>query len=275
MEPEIWVNIVLPIDLKGRYQISSYGNCKRVGYFTKKSKWKPDLIYTLSKAGRYIKISVKHEGKTHNISLHRLVCYAFHPNPDNKPQVNHKDTNKQNNHKDNLEWCTQPENIQHAQSMGILPYARPKIKVYKRKEDKLHKPPIKVINIETGEIFISTEELCNIKGLNIKSIRRQISGERYCHTPYRYVGRENNVKFKPVVVKPIKIPFVRPPKKEYIPHPIIPKKMVMYDLNGNELKVFDSAKEAARYAGSNYDTFRRAIKKSPNSFTKGYVWSYA
>lgn len=56
--------------------------------------------------------------KTHRV--HRLVAQAFIPNPDNKPFVNHKDSNRQNNHVDNLEWVTAKENTDHAVACGRL-----------------------------------------------------------------------------------------------------------------------------------------------------------
>jgi hypothetical protein len=51
--------------------------------------------------------------------IHRLVAQTFIPNPENKPEVNHKDGNKHNCYYKNLEWVTPSENKQHAFDTGL------------------------------------------------------------------------------------------------------------------------------------------------------------
>lgn len=63
-------------------------------------------------------LDVKLHGKS--LLLHRVIAKAFVLNPDNKPEVNHKDGIKVNCDTDNLEWCTRSENMKHATRLGLV-----------------------------------------------------------------------------------------------------------------------------------------------------------
>ena len=61
----------------------------------------------------YFIVGLRKNGKICTKLLHRIIAETFIPNPENKPQVNHIDGNKQNNNVSNLEWATNSENQLH------------------------------------------------------------------------------------------------------------------------------------------------------------------
>ena len=96
---ELWNDIK---GFEGLYQISNYGRIK--------NKRTNLLLKTSHNHKGYQQICLTNNGK-HMAKIHRLVAETFIPNPDNLPQVNHIDKNKDNNHYSNLEWCDCHYNI--------------------------------------------------------------------------------------------------------------------------------------------------------------------
>lgn len=71
----------------------------------------------------YVRIQLCKHKVRRKFFIHRLVATCFIENPQNKPQVNHKDMNRSNNCVDNLEWTTNSENQLHAIACrGTLPH---------------------------------------------------------------------------------------------------------------------------------------------------------
>lgn len=122
---EIWKDIV---GYEGHYQVSNTGQIKslarKIWYESKgrvkahfKLRAEKILAQRVGTTG-YLQISLCLESERKLVSLHRVMAEAFVPNPENKPEVNHKDTNKLNNTIQNFEWMTHAENMAHSLENG-------------------------------------------------------------------------------------------------------------------------------------------------------------
>ena len=96
------------------YQISNYGRVKSLKH-GKEKILKPSLL----REG-YLKVELSLNNNQEQKLIHILVAKAFIPNPENKPQVNHIDSDKFNCCVENLEWATVSENTIHAYKNNLI-----------------------------------------------------------------------------------------------------------------------------------------------------------
>lgn len=75
---------------------------------------------------KYARVSLSLDGAVRRFFVHRLVGSSFIPNENNKPCINHIDSNVRNNNVNNLEWCTYSENAIHSNAFGDGESAREK-----------------------------------------------------------------------------------------------------------------------------------------------------
>lgn len=161
----------LPINNFPGYEISVLGNVRSVtrqipyrvtGTAIKKGR----PMFPVIDSSGYKQAHLRLNGKTHNVSVHRLVATHFIPNPENKPQINHKNGIKTDNRLDNLEWCTHIENIAHSTINGFmtrngpLPYCK------------------LVLDNGTGIFYNSITEAALAKNIKGRTLHHWLSGER-------------------------------------------------------------------------------------------------
>lgn len=108
---EIWKSVH---NYEGYYEVSNLGRVRSVDriIFRKNGTKLPLKSHILPQQQYYgnsiiprLRVNLCKNGVNKVFNVHRLVAEAFIPNPNNLPQVNHKDENPLNNNVNNLEWC--------------------------------------------------------------------------------------------------------------------------------------------------------------------------
>ena len=108
-EQEEWRDIQ---GFEGCYQVSNMGRVRSVSRIVRAGKNKQrrtngKMLSPWKTKHGYLHVNL---GRLKRQSIHRLVAKAFIPNPNNYPDVNHKDEDKANNIASNLEWCNHSYN---------------------------------------------------------------------------------------------------------------------------------------------------------------------
>jgi hypothetical protein len=133
MKKEIWRDV---IGYENLYQCSNLGRIKSLGNGKTWNEKERILKQTIDKRG-YCRVMLCKEGKQKKYLVHRLVATTFLDNPQNLPQVNHKNEQKTDNRIENLEWCTQEYNNNYGTRLEKFSNAMKGKKRTKEVKDKM------------------------------------------------------------------------------------------------------------------------------------------
>jgi hypothetical protein len=230
------------------YQVSTLGRVKRLAYYKNvcgggKQYCEERILKLQKRKGGYQAIVLSKNSKAKSFLVHRLVAMAFIPNPENLPQVNHKDENPSNNCVDNLEWCNQRYNSNYGTSKYRISA--------KLKNGILSKP---VEQYCKNGMFImeypSAIEASRVLGLNVSGIVLCCNNNpKYSHCggyQWKYKGSEKQINN-------------------------IVNKIAQITKDGKIINIFESATQASNTTGIS----RTAIANNLSHLSKsagGFIW---
>lgn len=215
----------------------------------RKRKFVKGVILKQWENGRgYLYVTVGLNGKFVHLRVQRVVATCFIPNPDNLPEVNHKDNDRTNNSVDNLEWCTSQYNQDYKKNFGTSPA-------------QLQGRTVFAVDLKTGKVlrYESQAEAARQLGVSCSRIRDVIKGRQKTSHGYWFTEDENEITEK-------KIQEIKSNMKL---HPVIVIKP-----ETSEVLLFDSQSEAARQLEVSVSHINAVVKGKRNK-TGGYWFCYA
>lgn len=171
------------------YQISNMGRIKSLWFGKEK------IMKQLIRNGYCYVDLCKDKIKKH-YNIHRLVAQTFIPNPQNYPQVNHKDEVKTNNCISNLEWVTQKYNMNYgtrneraSKAISIAHKGKKRTQEHKNNIGKSHQKPI--VQIDKSGLIVgvydSVKEVSEVLGINRGNISNCLKGRYKTCGDYKWM----------------------------------------------------------------------------------------
>ena len=190
---EQWRTAVYDGELyEGLYKVSNLGRILSLDY---RNTGKPGLMNPSTDKDGYFKVGLSKNGKTKKCSVHRLIAETFLENPENLPEVNHKDEDKTNNfvflnedgtvdeEKSNLEWKNHRDNCNHGTRNERVSKALTNGKKSKR-----------VLQLSLSGDLIreweSTQE-CGRNGFDQSAVANCCLGKQKTHKGFRFMYAED------------------------------------------------------------------------------------
>ena len=102
------------VGYEGLYAVTS---CGKVWSYKRQKFLEPQL-----NENGYWRVCLYKDRKEKKYMIHRLVAEAYIPNPDNLPEVDHIDNDKNHNYVNNLQWITHRDNSRKSNNKPILQY---------------------------------------------------------------------------------------------------------------------------------------------------------